>query len=356
MKKSYIKKQQLKNISERISFKNLAFCIIVYLMILGISTPNTANAIKTDMTNNQKPTQQLTTKSSSTTQNPIQQPSKSQEEIMPKSKIDILRGAHKRARNRGDNPKKNNKKPKLAQLLERDAGIIPHLSSNERIYPLKTPFGKTWIKISKNGNNENINRLVYDFDPKDDEIDPPSYLDIACCLDDYYKKAKKESTLKMLKTILNYLNTPAKQHDTINNVWNTVNFDNMRIKFKKSDEIMPNAKIYERSYAAALCGTLMACESAEYRSENGGKRERGVIKTLIKMVEEEKSEHPFGDAFGRIDEKGNYIEGFYTPAAKGGTKRSQAVIGKISDKNETLEKDKRNTEYLDLSSDSEENN
>ena len=126
----------------------------------------------------------------------------------------------------------------------------------------------------------------------------------------------------------------------------------------------------------------MLCESSQNRSENGGKRERAVIRTLIEIVYFGLSNNPFADAFGHVNPDGTITEGFYTPSAVtmyedsskdpshfsrrkrrknfGGTLRSRVLTGAVNKNkiyppisSEESSKDEENTELFAFSSDSE---
>lgn len=290
-------------------------------------------------------------------------------EIMSKINVPILKKSYRHAASRGDTPQhpytnqdgqpKISKKPKLAQMLERDTAIS--LSGREVI--LHTPFGD--VKI-KRGTKANSRLIITTNFPKG-----PKYTEIASYLDNYYID-NPEATLQMLRAILEYLEIPTRPYDT---VYNALDQINVRVKTNPNPNLMPCAKVQAIECAAALCGILLVCESGQDRSENGGKRERGIIRTLIRIIESKTSDTPFADAFGRASGSGSHVEGFYTPAAvavldksvfpprtiqHGGNVRSKVVVGKeISSRVrppislEVLEKDQKDTGELDLSSDSE---
>ena len=279
---------------------------------------------------------------------------------------------------RGEDGKlKKNKRPRLAQLLERD-DAIPSPGGL-----LHTPFGEVYVMVTKNSARGDIriivmNKEIVDGEQKYNKGYAPTYTDISEALDDYYAEGRnRKNTLTMLRAILEYLEIPApesiKVKDALRHLNLIVNFNETK---------MPDATDLQRELAADLCGILMVCESGQRRSENGGKRERGVIRHLIRMVKEGKSETPFSDVFGKEDNDG-YKEGFYTPAARqqyerqrtgkrkkkkkviiahGGNVRGQVVVGKVFADDvrnpripyETLAKDIEDTKKLDLSDDSEE--
>ncbi len=285
--------------------------------------------------------------------------------------VDKLRMSYQHAILRDDTPQLiNNRKPRLAQLLERDTAISTesqgveikiehekeHGKDKEILFTsLNTPFGPVKVKTFK-GNFVGNTRLILD-----DEDFAPTYTKIAEHLDRYYREYGPDSTLKMLYAILNYLNLPAEEDDNVQNALKRLN-DRVKVDTK----LMQNATGEQRKSAAVLCGILMVCESGQDRSENGGKRERGVIRALIESVIFGLSETPFEDAFGFSNGK----EGYYTPSAKivrgkkgisqqGGSVRGKVVVGKVPAERvrppipeETQEQDLKDTENLVLSSDS----
>ena len=278
-----------------------------------------------------------------------------------------LKKSYRHAASRGDIPQhpytgqdsqpKISKKPKLAQMLERDTAIS--LSGREVI--LHTPFGDVRIK---RGTKANSRLIITTHFPRG-----PRYTEISRHLDNYYSY-NPEATLQMLRAILKYLEIPTRPYDTVYNALNQIN-----VRVKTNPSLMPCARVEALECAAALCGILLVCESGQDRSENGGKRERGIIRTLIRIVESRTSATPFADAFGRASRSGSPAEGFYTPSAvadldrsvspprtntHGGNVRSKVVVGKeISSRvrppisPRVLEKDQKDTGELDLSSDSE---
>lgn len=288
-------------------------------------------------------------------------------EIMSKINVPILKKSYRHAASRGDTPQhpytgqdsqpKISKKPKLAQMLERDTAIS--LSGREVI--LHTPFGDVRIK---RGTKANSRLIITTHFPRG-----PRYTEISRYLDNYYSH-NPEATLQMLRAILEYLEIPTRPYDTVYNALNQIN-----VRVKTNPSLMPRARVEALECAAALCGILLVCESGQDRSENGGKRERGIIRTLIRIIESRTSTTPFADAFGRASRSGSPAEGFYTPSAvadldrsvspprtntHGGNVRSKVVVGKeISSRvrppisPRVLEKDQKDTGELDLSSDSE---
>lgn len=288
--------------------------------------------------------------------------------------VATLKRSYTHAVFRGDTPqcpyvvqggrRKINKKPKLAQLLERDAAMRNRLRGE-----VFTPFGKIGIKKAIPFNSRLIFTSKFLYGPR--------YTEIAKKLDDYCNRCGEEATLKMLYAILNYLETPVESGDTVENAVESLN-----CRVIEDPDLMPGASIEERECAAALCGILMLCESSQNRSENGGKRERAVIRTLIEIVYFGLSNNPFADAFGHVNPDGTITEGFYTPSAVtiyedsskdpshfskrkmrkkfGGTMRSRVLTGAV-DKNkiyppissEESSKDEENTELFAFSSDSE---
>ena len=266
---------------------------------------------------------------------------------------------------RGDTPQLNNRKPRLAQLLETDEAI-PLKPSEER--ELNTPFGKVKVKNPRVDYKGPQNSRVIII-PNSNKA--PTYVEIAQHLDRYYREQGPNLTLEMLYAILNYLDLPAEEGDNVQNV-----LERLNSIVTNNTELMPNATGEQRESAAVLCGILMVCESGQNRSQNGGKRERGVIRALIESVIFGSSKTPFAEAFGFLDcrgEQGVEYEGYYTPAAKivrdkkdnrkilkqGGMVRGKVVVGKVNPEDvyppipkETLENDLINTEKLLLSPDS----
>ncbi len=276
--------------------------------------------------------------------------------------VAVLQRSYKHAIRRGDTPQRINRKPRLAQLLERDAAI-PLNPIEER--ELNTPFGKVKVKNPRRDHKGLQNSRVIII-PNSNKA--PTYVEIAEHLDRYYREQGPDLTLEMLYTILEYLELPAEDGDNVQNV-----LERLNARVTNNTKLMPGADNEQRKCVAALCGILMVCESGQNRSENGGKRERGVIKALIKNVNSGLSRTPFADAFGYVDMYGVEYEGYYTPAAKivrdkkdnrkilkqGGSVRGKVVVGKVLAKKvfpyipkETLENDIINTEKLLLSQDS----
>ena len=285
-----------------------------------------------------------------------------------KDNVTLLRNAYTHAVARGDNPGapywgtdarlKINKKPKIAQLLERNNALPLHGVPTRRSpvsYILNTPFGTVNICINniKQGNQV---RLIK---PLGSSI-APLYKDINKDLWDYVQ-AHKDECLSVLNELLKYLSSQLTEGYTIGNVLEEFN------KIVKEVETK-NASEEQRKSLAALAGILMFCESGQDRSENGGKRERGIVREIIKIVyssellSEDLFEH-YVPAYSAVRGPERTIGKLKIPGPiiiHGGNIRGKVLVGKVghSEVNppiseETLKNDKKLTDYLELSSSSE---
>lgn len=271
-----------------------------------------------------------------------------------------LRRAAQHANVRGNSPNqiyinddanKRNTKPKISQLLERDKAIDLTNTETSKTVIIPTPFGIVNIRKGSKFSS----RVIFTSEFQKGA----TYTQISSNLDEYFRHNGKENTIAMLKDILKYLETYAKPEDTVNNALESLQdrVTNSKLSFTSQKQ---------RESAATLCAILMLCESGEDRSNNGGKRERGLIRTLIKNIQQETTTTPFGDALGSV-ERGNYKEGYYTPSARGnsiepgGNVRGKVMSGKVikeAVKNLTdtiILNDEINNAKIDYSDNSEEN-
>lgn len=283
------------------------------------------------------------------------------EQIVSEINSYILKRSHNHAELRGDNPHlpykdehgklKINKKPKKAQLLERNNALDLEGKTPSRhspvIHKLQTPFGTVDIRIIGIDPGGHQIRIIT---PKGDPSGP-LYTEINTELKNYAASYPGEMQ-DAFNAIENYLKSPLVPGDNVENVLSNLNSG---VKPFPTE----HATKRQRTLLAVLAGILLLCESGEDRSNQGGKRERALISDLKKMVnspEDLFTHYVPADAAvldktvrpPKIKQYGGNLRG---KVQVGKVKPNE--VGKIPISEETLQSDKERTGHLEFSSDSE---